>query len=192
MGSVTGNVREWAAEAQKWSVWLLTFLSTALAMAGCVFLYFDVQTSYHGWGQYSQSLIRTGGNSLILAWAVSILPTLLQTAFVVSKTSGIDFVSTNTIFKFISWFSMGFDVVLDVKQLYDPSQGFGSLAMAIVVALLVYTFFSEFLFSFFGPIAVTLLSEMCKTIKWSSIEEGIGGFTPGGRPSSRPVGRARK
>ena len=89
MTSVLDQLDNWAQQAQIWSIWLLTTLSTALAISGIVFFWFDVRTSYFGWGKLAETHTTVGESSIFLAVAISLLPTLFQAAWVVANRSPI-------------------------------------------------------------------------------------------------------
>jgi len=169
MASITEQIDSWAKTAQIWSIWLLTFLTTVLAIAGVIFFFFDVQTSYRGWGKLAETHTSIGENSFALALAISLLPTLFQAAWVVAKTSGVKFVSDHKILSGITLVMFVFDTGLDTYQLYDAEKGIASLLVSFVISFVIFGMCSEFLLSFFLPIAVTLWQNVFVDVNWDFV-----------------------
>ena len=169
MASITEQIDSWAKKAQIWAIWLLTFITTILAISGVVFFFFDVQTSYRGWGKLAETHTSIGENSFALAMAISLLPTLFQAAWVVAKTSGVKFVSDHKILSGITLVMFVFDTALDTYQLFDSEKGIVSLLVSFVIAFVIFGMCSEFLLSFFLPIAVTLWQNVFVGVNWDFV-----------------------
>ena len=169
MASITEQIDVWAKKAQIWAIWLLTFLTTTLAIAGVVFFFFDVRTSYRGWGKLTETHTSVGESSFILALAISLLPTLFQATWVVAKTSGVTFVSDHKVLSGITLVMFVFDTGLDTFELFEAEKGLGSFFVSLGIALVVFGMSSEFLLSFFFPVSVTLWQNVFVGVNWNFV-----------------------
>ncbi len=159
MTSITDKAKKWASTAQTVGLLIMTVLTIVLSVSGGVFWVADMYMSYLGWGSMAATHIRTGEIGPALALFVSALPTLIQTVFIIAQISEAPFYDSKLL-KYGFYISLVADNALDIQQMYDPSIGAVSFALAVVVALVAFSFCSEWLLGFFTPLAVVLVQEM--------------------------------
>jgi hypothetical protein len=182
MSNLIEEVRGWAAKANDFAVWMLIVLSAIMVVISLLFLYFDCQTSYLGWGKLIETQIDAGAGAAVLAVAVSVLPTLIQIVYITALFSGVSIIAKNDYYKLLSFLMFTADTFLDFQQLY--TEGAMSALIAGAVAIVVYGLLSEYISAFFMPIAYALLSTKFSGMRWNFEERG-GSSNGGGKPAPR-------
>lgn len=180
----TSAAQGWAKKTTETSVWLVFILAVLLTGAGIAITFFDVQTSYYGWGKAIHKWVDAGPNTEGLGLIVSSLPTLVQMAWIAALAAKMREITSVKSFRVVFAIMFVLDTALDIAQLYIS--GAMSLFWAVLLALGVYFAMSEFLVSFFAPLAWALAASLLKTTaRPTRIPEWMKPVTPPVQESSR-------
>lgn len=161
------TIKSLAKGAQTLQLVLAAFFGSCLAFAGWVLLYYDVSASYYGWGKLTHTAIDIEAGAIVLAIAVSALPSVVQLVFVSFKTAGIDFVTDNALFLIVVGLTFLIDTALDTVRFYKGTGA--SLAWGFTIAFFFFGICSEFCISYFSPISVALWGEVLKRTEFGVV-----------------------
>jgi len=135
------------------TILMVLVTSGLLALAGAIFLVYDLIASHGAWGSKLAGLVNLP-NQEFLAYVVTALPTLVQTAYISARVAGLSF-ADNQAFRWTYRISLVLDTALDTLQMQQGSAE--SVTASLFVAIVLFGVFSEFLLIFPGSIFIGLV-----------------------------------